>query len=156
MISQTTTGRLNVRTEPNATSAKIGEAAAGQQYPLFDEADGWYRIQLSELLAGWVSATYASVVEVPVTPDGSLAAPSTPTSTVEVVKPQPIGRIRVRSTDLGYLNVRSGPGTGNGKVGEASVGSEYDLLAETKGWYQIQLNKDTIGWVSSLYVDKLQ
>ncbi|OGY55170.1 MAG: hypothetical protein A2951_02605 [Candidatus Buchananbacteria bacterium RIFCSPLOWO2_01_FULL_56_15] len=155
LISQTTTGRLNVRTEPNATSAKIGEAAAGQQYPLFDEADGWYRIQLSELLAGWVSATYASVVEVPVTPDGSLAATSTPTSTVEVVKPQPIGRIRVRSTDLGYLNVRSGPGTGNAKVGEAKVGAEYDILASQSGWYQIQFTKEKTGWVSSVYVDKL-
>lgn len=155
-IKPTSVGSLNVRKDPNVTSAKVGQAASGQQYPLLDEADGWYQIQLPDALTGWVSAIYASIVEVTAPAGEAQPAAGTPTSTVEVVPPGPIGRIKVKETSLGYLNVRSGPGTGSAKVGEAPVGAEYDLLAERNGWYQIQFTKDATGWVSSLYVDKLK
>ena len=54
--------------------------------------------------------------------------------------------------DAGTLNVRAGAGTSYDKVGTASRGEEYLILNANGGWYQIQFNKNTVGWVSSQYV----
>ena len=81
-------------------------------------------------------------------------ATTTPTST-EALAPSE-NKIRIKATSLGYLNVRSGPGTGYDKVTEVSAGEEYLVLTEDGDWYQIQLTADLAGWVYSVYVDKLE
>ena len=81
-------------------------------------------------------------------------ATTTPTST-EALAPSE-NKIRIKATSLGYLNVRSGPGTGYDKVTEVSAGEEYLVLTEEGDWYQIQLAADSVGWVYSIYVDKLE
>ena len=54
--------------------------------------------------------------------------------------------------DTNTLNVRSGAGTSYDKVGTASRGEEYLILNESGGWYQIQFDKKTQGWVTGQYV----
>lgn len=54
-------------------------------------------------------------------------------------------------TDFG-LNVRSGPGVSNEKVGTVDVGATVTILEEGSGWAKIKLASGIEGWVSSTYL----
>ena len=51
-----------------------------------------------------------------------------------------------------YLNVRSGPSTGNRILGTATKGKTFTALDSENGWYKIQYNGTKTGWVSGKYV----
>ncbi|HVZ58216.1 MAG TPA: PEGA domain-containing protein [Patescibacteria group bacterium] len=59
LILDTPTGFLRVRQSANVSSAQVGEVKPGQAFPLIDENDGWYEIQLEDGSKGWVSDQYA-------------------------------------------------------------------------------------------------
>ncbi len=63
--------------------------------------------------------------------------------------------VKIKQTSLGYLNVRSGPGLSNNKIGEVSPGKIYPVVAEQNGWYQLKLDNNKTGWVIAIYVEKL-
>lgn len=56
-------------------------------------------------------------------------------------------------TSVGFLNVRTGPGTGFEKIGEVKPGESYPMLSEDveAGWYEIRFPDGTSGWVSGQY-----
>lgn len=152
LISKTSNGFLTVRRDANATATKVGQAASGTQYDLVSQVDGWYQIKLTDALTGWVSAAYATVVAT--APEVTTGTAST-TPPVVSPTPAPSAKIKIKATTLGFLNVRQAPSTASAKVGEAPSGTTYSVLVEQDGWYKIQLSKDIVGWVYSLYVDKL-
>lgn len=49
------------------------------------------------------------------------------------------------------LNVRSGPGTDNERVGQVNAGESYEILEEEEEWVKIQLEGIT-GWVTKEFV----
>ncbi len=51
------------------------------------------------------------------------------------------------------LNVRSGAGTGNSKIGSVTYGTKLTVLGESSGWYKIQYGSGT-GWVCASYTSK--
>jgi len=79
-----------------------------------------------------------------------------PTTTPEIVIVEPELRIKVKATNVGYVNVRQGPGTNYPKVGEVKASEEYKLLGEEEQWYQIQLTADKTGWIFSIYGEKFE
>jgi len=86
----------------------------------------------------------------------SISPTTTPTTTKQIFTP-PVKeeKVKIKPTTLGYLNVRQGPGVSYAKVGEAEIGKIYTVVDEKNGWYQIQLNANTAGWVIATYVDKI-
>lgn len=50
------------------------------------------------------------------------------------------------------VNIRSGPGTGYGKVELANTGDVFSALGIKDGWYQIRLSNQGTGWVLGTYV----
>ncbi len=64
--------------------------------------------------------------------------------------------VKIKQTSLGYLNVRSGPGLSNDKIGEVSPGKIYPVIAEKNGWYQLKLENNKVGWVIGIYVEKIE
>ncbi|MDO8270124.1 MAG: PEGA domain-containing protein [Candidatus Levybacteria bacterium] len=60
----------------------------------------------------------------------------------------------ILSTPNGFLRVRSGPGTSFGEVARVKPGESYTITDEQPGWYQIQVDPNTIGWVSSQFTRK--
>jgi uncharacterized protein YgiM (DUF1202 family) len=55
---------INVRSEPNAKSARVSTATPGQTYPLLATMDnGWYQIQLKDGTTGYVSPKTAKPIE---------------------------------------------------------------------------------------------
>jgi len=103
-----------------------------------------------DLFATSTASTTAPVILEPAT--------TTPTTTKQIFTPPPAQeeRVKIKPTTLGYLNVRQGPGVSYAKVGEAEIGKIYTVIDEKNGWYQIQLNANTAGWVIATYVDKIK
>lgn len=63
IISETTTGWLRVRTEPNTLAPEIGKVDSGETLPYLDSSDdGWLQV-LFEGVEGWISGTYATLYE---------------------------------------------------------------------------------------------
>lgn len=69
---------------------------------------------------------------------------------------KPLGKITINKTSAGYLRVRADAGTAFDEVGRVKAGETYEILAEKKDWYEIQLkDKDaTKGWVFKAFVTK--
>lgn len=62
--------------------------------------------------------------------------------------------IKIKDTPTGWLNVRDGPGLSYAQVKRINPGEIYELLDEKFGWYQIQLDEKTTGWITSVYASK--
>ncbi len=59
LIKETETGWLNVRTGPGTDFPIIMRVFPNQSYPLLEESQEWYKIEISESQSGWILAKYA-------------------------------------------------------------------------------------------------
>lgn len=57
-------GNVNVRAKPNADSARVGSAKAGEIYPCLSIAsNGWYEIELPNGKTGYISPKKSTLME---------------------------------------------------------------------------------------------
>jgi len=75
---------------------------------------------------------------------------------IEEVVVEPEVLVEVKSTSVGYLNVREGPGIEHARITQVNSGEQFTFLAEEDDWYQIQIDEETTGWVYSVYAEKLE
>ena len=73
----------------------------------------------------------------------------------DLVAPEPAARVKVLSNEVGYLNVRQGPGTTNAKVGQVDIGQEFAYTETQNNWYHIVFEEGKTGWVSGQYVQEV-
>lgn len=59
LIKQTSTGFLRVRDQPGLNGNEITQVTPGNTFPLLDEKNGWYKIQLPDGTTGWISGDFA-------------------------------------------------------------------------------------------------
>jgi len=59
VIKETETGWLRVRQQANSESGEIARVNPKDKYPLMEENQGWYKIDLGGGKEGWISAKYA-------------------------------------------------------------------------------------------------
>ena len=106
----TTAPTLNIRSLPDASSAKITSreaASLGAVLRVYDELEGWYKISNSQ--QHWVAAKHTL----------------------------PVLRATVtRNT----LNVRSGPGKAFDKIGAFTKGQELFVVQKENGWYKVSMD----------------
>ena len=62
--------------------------------------------------------------------------------------------VTILETPNGFLRVRSGAGTTFSEVARVKPGEIHALVKEESGWYQIQVDSSTTGWVSSQFAKK--
>jgi hypothetical protein len=62
LILSTPTGFLRVRQDSSISSLEITQIKPGETYVLLDEKTNWYKIQLTDGKAGWISSQYAEKV----------------------------------------------------------------------------------------------
>lgn len=86
-----------------------------------------------------------------VTPSLLPTLTGTPTATPS---PEVSEKVTILPTPNGFLRVRSGAGTTYSEVGRVKPNETYDILSEQSGWYEIQLDTTTTGWVTSQYAKK--
>ncbi len=90
---------------------------------------------------------------------GSIPQQTAPTSTQPSITPSvtpqsTANNIVILDTPNGFLRVRSGAGTGFGEVARVKPGESYKLISEQQGWYEIQVDSATSGWISAQYAKK--
>lgn len=62
----------------------------------------------------------------------------------------------VKENELGFLRVREKPTIYSSEAARLKIGDKFEILDEDQGWYKIEYEKDKTGWVSSLYVNKVE
>ena len=89
---------------------------------------------------------------------GVTVATYTPTPTpTPVFTPTPVASPTPNFAQMtitgGPVNVRSGPGTGYGKIGDAQDGATYRITGKNEAgdWYQFSYGEDQPGWVSARF-----
>jgi len=112
---------LNVRTGPGTSNPKVAELKLGDIVNLFEKVGGFWRIGNGQ----FASADFIQV----------LAANNAPAPSIRKGK--------VTST---FLNVRTGPGTTNAKVGELKKGALVSIFeTSSNGWHRIGEKRWVIG-----------
>ncbi len=59
----------------------------------------------------------------------------------------------ILTTPNGFLRVRSGPGTSFSEVTRVDTGDEFEFISERNAWYQIRIDENTTGWISSQFAE---
>lgn len=82
------------------------------------------------------------------------AAASTTLDQLQTALFPPPPQVKILETGVGFLRVRSGPGTNHSEIGKATPGEQFDYLGEEGSWIKIDF-RGTEGWVSGQYAQKL-
>lgn len=86
--------------------------------------------------------------------DDTRAEDNTLTPPSITVTPTPAPSVLILDTPTGFLRVRQSPDINSSQVTTVAPGSTHPLLSEQTGWYQIKLENDQTGWISSEYSRK--
>ena len=62
-ILATPNGWLRVRQGPGTSYPEIAKVNSGEEFPLLEEKDGWFKIRIEEGQEGWISSQYAQKEE---------------------------------------------------------------------------------------------
>lgn len=66
---------------------------------------------------------------------------------------QQIQTATILNTPNGFLRVRSGPGISFSEITRVNTGEEFDVLSQESGWYEIQIDNNTNGWISGQFAE---
>lgn len=135
--------RLNIRTEPDISSAVLGQLSTGNQAILLQESNEWAKINWNGLV-GWVSTSYVTIIDT-----------STKTTEEKVNETEKESVIASENTtftvSVDTLNVRKNADLTSKKIGTVTKGQVFKVLKQEHNWVQIQFNDNQTGWVYSFY-----
>lgn len=113
-----TAGTLNIRDQASVNGKQVGTYAEGDKVVVLETSNGWGKTD-----KGWISMQYA-------------------------YKTGEKGTDTAKGIVTGEgLNIRSGPGTGYGSVGNYGFGTRVNILEQINGW-----GCTDKGWISMGYV----
>ena len=148
-VPSTTTGtvtasHLNVRSEPNPSSAILTKIRRKQVYTVVGRnADSsWWQIDVNGTV-GWVNGVYFRVS------NGQGVLGTAASTNPNVSPPAATG---VTATPYTNVNMRSGPGTGTALVGRVPQGTAVSVVGRNGAntWWQVN-NGQVIGWISASF-----
>jgi hypothetical protein len=102
-----------------------------------------------------LTATIYLAVDEKALNDSSGSATVTPSLTISPSPSQAaVEKITILQTPNGFLRVRATASLSSSEITRVESGETFDLLDEANGWYKIQVDEDTQGWVSSDFASK--
>ncbi len=123
---------VNVREEPNEEAAVAGKLFKNCSGTILEMGDGWTKIESGKLV-GWVSNDYlifGAEAEALMAEVGSLKA----------------------TINTDSLRVRKEPSEEAGVYKLVKTGEVMDAIEEKDGWVAVQVDEETVGYVSAEYV----
>ena len=123
---------INIRTGPGTDYSIIKQAGSGDRFTILEQSGDWYCISLTTGQKGWLAGWL-----------------------VKVEKPQAQatqGTGTAARIDGSYVNIRSGPGTGNAIITQGSSGSVFPILGSSGDWYKVSLSSGGSGWIAGWLV----
>jgi len=148
---------LNVRAKPSAQGEILGYLENGDMMPFMSESGDWYQIEIEEGLSGWISKKYSITRSVTATEASSPAPENDMSSELVSLQPEQASgategaMILVTVSEGSTLNVRSIPSSSGAVVDMLFGGDRLPLVKEENGWYQVQFEDETTGWISKKF-----
>jgi len=130
---------VNVRSGPDTGYSKVSSVYQGESFEILEQKSGWYKLKLVDGGSGWVIGEYLKISE-----SGS-GEPSAQNETVA-------GNGKNVVINVTYVNVRSGPGAVYAKVTTLDKGRRLNVIRESGGWYNVELENGKDGWVAGWLV----
>ncbi len=129
---------LNMRAEPNASSAVVAKLLNSTYVEILGQTGSWYYVQHNGV-KGYVSRQYIQLAELP-------TATTTPT-------PSPAPRVGTvtLSNSSSRLIMRSGPGTSYSEITRLANGTKVTVMLEDQGFYYIEY-EGRQGYVAKQYI----
>jgi N-acetylmuramoyl-L-alanine amidase len=115
---------VNIRSGPGTNYEIVGTVYQGTEVTISQQQGDWYKITLGNT-TGWVSSSLI---------DAKITAKVTVTGTT--------------------VNLRSGPGTSYGIVGQVSQGDTLTLLATEGDWYKVQTPQGKVCYIAASLASK--
>lgn len=162
-----TANHVNVRADAGTGFARIGEVSQGDSYVYTEVLNGWYRIQLSSSISGWVKGDYVEAAPNATTTtttlgNGSSSATASPgasttqntpssqnvTTTTETHNREG-GRLTITAN---VANVRAGTNQSSAKLTTVKKGQTFTYTDLVDGWYYIQYTASQSGWIKGDFV----
>ncbi len=155
-----TASALRLRSEANTSSDILSVVSKGVSVSVLEDVqNGWYKVDYNGVV-GYMSAEYLDVtadsenkeevISSSEEPEDVFAESASEDSEYDDAGIDDIyGRVTASA-----LNVRSGPGTENSKIGQLSCGTLVTIVEKLDGWYQISTDSIS-GYVSAEYIDIL-
>lgn len=132
---------LNIRKEPNTTSAIVGKLTPADETILLEEKGEWIFIAdaTSEKPLGWIMKRFSKEIEIPEQNMESQELFAAPTTTQK-----PLVTASVRS-----LNIRQEPNTTSDVIGKLTPSHKATILEERGEWILIGTFEDNkvLGWI---------
>ncbi|KMZ41753.1 N-acetylmuramoyl-L-alanine amidase [Bacillus sp. FJAT-27238] len=131
--SQTATVKtdgLNLRSEPNTSSAIQTTFPVGSKLTVLERQGDWYRIKAADGKTGWVAGQHITVDQ------PSMPTPSGPY--VTVMNPD--------------TNVRSGPSTDHAVIKQVQPGEKYGIANKSGEWFQVNFPDGSTGYIAGWLV----
>ena len=133
--------RVNVRAAASGTSKQMGYAYLGTRYKVLGKVGNWYKIQYSATKVAYIWANYLEISSSSASyvSAGSVSGSAGSTGGSSVTNPT-----KVTITNCNeFVNVRSGPGTSNTKLGTAPLNATYTYLATEGDWIKLLYENQT-------------
>ena len=131
------TEALNVRSEPNSESEKIGAVYKNEKYDIIKQEDGFIKIEFEneeeENVEGWISEEYVKVIK-----------------KVEETKIAKVAKVTASE-----MNIRKKASTSSDIIGTATKDEGYVIIGEKGNWVNIIVD-DEEAWLSKEYVEILE
>lgn len=124
-IVRTASTRLNVRSSPSLSGSVLTGLNKGSYVTLVTKSGDWWKVEYSAGRYGWCHADYMEPVS---------------------------SRVAAVSTDGARLNIRKGPSTSYGILGQFTDGASVTVLASSDGWAKVLYYGSKIGYVSETYL----
>lgn len=119
-------GFLNLRTGPGAGFEIIYAMPHGSEVHTLEWSGRWVRVRHESGQTGWCSAKYLARM-----------APK---------------QLHVYSAGDGFLNLRSGPGTGYAIIMQMYNDDIVDVLASSGNWRKVRHQSGAVGWAHAGYL----
>jgi N-acetylmuramoyl-L-alanine amidase len=123
---------INIRTGPGTDYSIIKQAGSGDRFTILEQSGDWYCISLSTGQKGWLAGWLVEVEK----------------TQVQVSQ----GTGTAARVDGSYVNIRSGPGTGNDVISQGLSGSVFPILGSSGDWYKVSLSSGGSGWIAGWLV----
>jgi N-acetylmuramoyl-L-alanine amidase len=123
---------INIRTGPGTDYSIIKQAGSGDRFMILEQSGDWYCISLPTGQKGWLACWLVKVEK------------------TQVQAPQSTGT--AARIDGSYVNIRSGPGTGNDVIAQGVSGSVLPILGSSGDWYKVSFSSGGSGWVAGWLV----
>ncbi|GKU31589.1 SH3 domain-containing protein [Clostridium folliculivorans] len=160
---------LNIREKANGTSTVIGGISAGQTVNIYEEDNGWYKIDFTKdgvKQYGYVSKSYVLITQGSLTTtNGNTQTGSGNTgSTGSSNSGQTSGNSQQGATDKKgkvtnistNLNVRSAASSSSTVIAYLKNNTEVKINYEQNGWYNITFDNNKTGFVNKQYITLIE